>query len=134
MGALLRHFPTLDEVNDVLHGMPREKVAGLDGMTVEILDHHWDTIKGDLLDEMLHFFNHCRMLSLMNHKFLVLIPKINSPSTLNDYTPISCVGISYKVISKLLANRLLTVLPNLIVDNLVTFIKGRRISNCINLA
>lgn len=64
----------------------------------------------------------------MNHTFLVLIPKIDLPSTLDDYCPFM-FGVPYKVISRLLAKRLNYVLPNQ-----AAFIKGRRISGCVNLA
>lgn len=49
--------------------------------------------------------------------FLVLIPKKEAPTTLADYRPISCLGVVYKIVSKLLANRMSVVLPNLIGDS-----------------
>lgn len=70
------------------------------------------------------------MLTALNHTFLVLIPKSPSPTTLNDYWLISCIGV---VISKIIASRLLTTLPTLITENQFTFIKGRWISDAINL-
>lgn len=74
------------------------------------------------------------MLIALNHTFLVLILKSPTPMTLHDYRPISCIGVAYKVISKLITNHLLTTLPNLIAKNQFAFIKGRRISDAINLA
>lgn len=58
---------------------------------------------------------------------------MDSPSTLEEYRSISCVGVMYKVIYRLLTNRMSTVLLNLIADNQGAFIKGRRISYYINL-
>ncbi|XP_025982145.1 uncharacterized protein [Glycine max] len=49
-----------------------------------------------------------------NASFIALIPKTNSPQSLNDYRPISLIGCVYKIMSKVLANRLALVLPHLI--------------------
>uniref|UniRef100_A0A251RWC4 Putative reverse transcriptase domain, Reverse transcriptase zinc-binding domain protein n=1 Tax=Helianthus annuus TaxID=4232 RepID=A0A251RWC4_HELAN len=59
--------------------------------------------------------------------FIALIPKVKDPLGLNDYRPISLVGIINKVISKLLANRLKKVLNNIISPTQSAFIGGRYI-------
>lgn len=45
-----------------------------------------------------------------NASFVVLIPKRDNPTCLNDYRPISLVGCIYKVLAKLLAGRLAKVM------------------------
>ena len=62
-----------------------------------------------------------------NASFLALIPKVNHPQSLNDYRPISLIGCMYKVIAKLLANKLRHVIPVLIDERQTTFIKDRHI-------
>ena len=49
-----------------------------------------------------------------NATFLALIPKSTHPQSLNDYRPISVIGCMYKVIAKLLANRLRSVVSGII--------------------
>lgn len=51
----------------------------------------------------------------------------NDPLTLNDYRPISLVCCQYKIISKALATRLQSVLPNLISENQTAFVSGWQI-------
>lgn len=92
--------------------MPKGKSLVLDGMIVEILVHNWQIIKDDMLQDVLHFFRNRRMLALLNHTFLVLIPKNLALATLKEYKPISCLGVAYNVISRILSNRLMSVLPN----------------------
>lgn len=113
----MHRYLTIEEIKEVLCGMPHEKAPKPCGMTVEIMVHHWNTIKEDLIVVALHFFSHRHMLSTMNHTFLVLKPKRYFPTTLDDYRPISYVGVPYKIISKILANCLLIVFPNLNAGN-----------------
>lgn len=93
MATWLRRYPTIEEIKEVLHGMSKGKLSRLDDMTIEILVYHWNTIKEDMLEAILHFFrNQIRMLCPLNHTFIVLIPKVGVPSTLGEYIPISCMG------------------------------------------
>ena len=62
------------------------------------------------------------------------MPKRDNPSTLNEYRPISLVGCVYKVISKLLANRLKRVLPNVIDKNQTAFLSGRGLLDSVLVA
>lgn len=75
MVAWLWRYPWLEEIHDILKGMPKGKSSISDGFMVEILQHHWVTIKDDLLAAILHFFCNRQKLSSLNHTFLVLIPK-----------------------------------------------------------
>ena len=53
---------------------------------------------------------------------------------MDDYRPISLVGCTYKIISKILSNRLKSVLPKIINYSQSTFIKGRRLLDSILVA
>ena len=66
----------------------------------------------------------------MNASFIALIPKRFSLSSLNKYKPISLVGCIYKLLSKVLANRLRGVMEKVIGPNQFSFIKGRKILDC----
>lgn len=44
---------------------------------------------------------------------------------MRDYRPIACCNVLYKVVSKILANRLKTLLPRIIAENQSAFVKGR---------
>lgn len=65
---------------------------------------------------------------------LVLIPKVTTPRQMGDYRPISLVNFFGKIISKILANRLATLLPKLIDEEHTGFVHGRSISQHIAIA
>lgn len=64
-----------------------------------------------------------------NTSFISLIPKRADPTTPKEYQPISLICCQYKVIAKLLANRLLTVLPYIISNTQSAYIKERQITD-----
>lgn len=61
--------------------------------------------------------NHRGMRNKISDTNVVLIPKVREPKEMKDLCPISLCNISYKLISKVLANRLKTFLPDIIEDN-----------------
>ena len=62
-----------------------------------------------------------------NPSFIALIPKKLDPLGFSDYMPISLIGYVYKVISKILANRLAKVIDSVIGPNQSAFVAGRQI-------
>ena len=62
-----------------------------------------------------------------NASFITLIPKVQNPLLVKDYRPISLIGAQYKIIAKLLAGRLATVIGNLVSEEQTAFVKGRQI-------
>lgn len=57
--------------------------------------------------------------------FVTLIPKVDCPSQLGDFTPISLVRSLYKILSKVLVSRLSSVMDKPISPNQFVFLKGR---------
>ncbi|GJR02184.1 transposon TX1 uncharacterized [Tanacetum coccineum] len=62
-----------------------------------------------------------------NASFVTLIPKVDDPLGLGDYWPISLIGSYYKIISKLLSERIKKVIGNVIGEVQNAFIHGRYI-------
>lgn len=67
----------------------------------------------------------------LNSSFITLIPKISSPQRIVDFRPISLIGNAYKIVVKVLAERLSKVIDSIIADNQTTFIKVCQIMDII---
>ena len=105
----------------------REKCPGPDGFNFNFIKEFWEVVKSDFRRFVDEFHVHGCFPKGSNASFLALIPKINHPQTFDDYRPISLIGCMYKVIAKLLANRLKLVISALIDERQTTFIKERHI-------
>ncbi|XP_020412169.1 uncharacterized protein LOC109947117 [Prunus persica] len=75
-----------------------------------------------------------RLQADVNHTNIALIPKVNSPKTVNHYRPICLCNVSYKIISKILVNQLRPILSKCISKNRGAFALGRSIFDNILIA
>lgn len=83
---------------------------------------------------MLEFFRTGKLLKQLNHCIISLIPKSGRAALVGDFRPISCCNVVYKVITKLLADRMGSVLPLIIDKAQSAFVKGRSMVENIYLA
>ena len=86
------------------------------------------------MNVVLDFLNNGVMLPYLNHTDIVLIPKVKNPEKMSEFRPISLYNVIYKVISKVLANRLKQVLPNIISPTQSAFVPGRLITDKVIVA
>ena len=82
----------------------------------------------------MNFLNSGNIDPEINYTHIVLIPKLKSPEKMSDYRPISLFNVIYKIISKVLANRMKKILPQLISPTQSAFVLGRLITDNILVA
>jgi hypothetical protein len=122
---------TKAEIDGIVRDLPSDKSPGLDGFNNEFLKKCWHIIKQDFYSLGFGFFTNNICLRSINGSFITLIPKVNSPSRVKDYRPISLLNTSVKLLTKLLANRLQPVITKLVHKNQYGFIKSRTIQDCL---
>lgn len=114
--------------------MESNKALGPDGMSAHFFKFYWNIIRGEVIEAITAFFQRGYMLGEINHSFIVLITKGNKAAMVSQFRVISLCNVIYKIISKLLANRLKQVLSKLISPWQVAFIPGRKIQENTFLA
>ncbi|RVW40043.1 Transposon TX1 uncharacterized 149 kDa protein [Vitis vinifera] len=115
------------EIHAALMGMNGDKAPGSDGFMVAFWQRCWETVKEDVLDMFKEFHEQNSFIKSLNHTFLVLLPKKGGAEDMGDYRPISLLGGLYKLLTKVLANRLKKVIGNVVSSDQNAFIKGRQI-------
>ncbi|XP_050232935.1 uncharacterized protein LOC126681437 [Mercurialis annua] len=123
-----------EEIYATLLGCDDNKAPGPDGFNYFFYKKAWKSIKGDLISLFQQFYTFANFPVGLNTAFLVLIPKFRGASDIKDFRPISLINGVFKLISKVLANRLSTILPMVISANQFGFIKGRSIHDCHMIA
>ena len=125
---------TEQEIKEVLFSMPNDKSPGPDGYTTEFYKATWDILGVEFVVAVQSFFAKGFLPKGVNSTILALIPKTMEAMEMKDYRPISCCNVIYKVISKIIANRLKMVLPQFIAGNQSAFIKDRLLIENLLLA
>lgn len=131
---LLEAEVTQEEIRKVLFAMPSNKSPGPDGYPCEFFKSAWSVVAQDFLVAVQSVFKYGFLPKGVNSTILALVPKKTDSLEMKDYRPIACCNVLYKVVSKILANRLKLLLPRLITENQSAFISGRLLMENVLLA
>jgi hypothetical protein len=96
---------THEEIDEIVKHLPLDKAPGPDGFNGAFLKKCWPIIK-DIYQLCFDFFHHSGDIQPINNAFITLVPKVNNPTSVNDYMPISLINCVTKIITKVLGNRL----------------------------
>lgn len=113
------------EVHDAIKGLKPGKSPGPDGLSAEFSKEFYDI----LIDPLLNMFNDSLIKymlpqSLREANISLILRKGKAPEDCASYRPISLLNVDLKILSKILAIRLESLLPMLINEDQTGFIKG----------
>ena len=121
-----------EECNRVLLTFKTNKSPGNDGLTCEFYKHFWDDIKHVLVDSFNASYEHGELSPSQRQAVITLIHKKGKDRLkLENWRPISLLNVDYKIVSKVIANRLNQVIPKLINISQTGFINGRFMSDSV---
>ena len=134
MNARLMAPYSAEEVKRALFQMSPSKSPGPDGMTALFFQKFWNIVGTNVTDAVLDFLNCGKMLSSINFTHIALVPKVKSPDCMPQFRPISLCNVLYKIVSKVLVNRMKVILPWVISDSQSAFVLGHMITDNVIIA
>ncbi|KAL3837670.1 hypothetical protein ACJIZ3_022261 [Penstemon smallii] len=117
-------IPTVDEIKEVVKKMDSKISPGPDGKPVFTYKTHWDIVGEALVETVQHFFSTGHLSEEINATYFMFVLIANKPALLKNFRPLTICNVTYKVISKIMANRLQPILDNIISP----IVRGRSIS------
>ena len=120
-----------EDVRRALFSMHPSKSPGPDGMSPFFFQKFWHIVGPDVTMTMLSVLHLGKYLRKMNFTHIVLIPKKNDPQNITEFRPISLGNVVSYIVSKILANRVKSILPNIISDTQSAFIPDIDLSQIV---
>eukprot|EP00253_Pinus_taeda_P032686 PITA_32686 len=130
----LRKTITMEEVEEAVRNMPNDKAPGPDGFTINFYKACWNIVKQDIWEIVEDSRRSKTILKSLNSTFIALVPKVEEANTPEKFRPIALCNVIYKIISKVIANRVKMILPGIISQEQSGYMEGRQILDNILLA
>lgn len=121
--------PSRDEIRTTLFSIDGDKAPGPNGYSSKFFKTTWHITGDHFVAAVSKFFTTGHLLKAWNHAIIALTPKTNHSPTVSDFRLISCCSVFYKVVAKILANQLSSVLDGLIDCSQAVFIPSQHMSD-----
>ncbi|XP_059650532.1 uncharacterized protein LOC132296338 [Cornus florida] len=119
-----------EEVNAVVMGFHPDKSPGPDGFPARFYQTFWQVVDKNVVAVVQNFFSSGTMPLGISSCFLTLLPKVGNASKVGEFRPIALCNLVYKIITKLMANRLALLLPKLVGVEQCAFVKDDLLVAC----
>ncbi|GAU35047.1 hypothetical protein TSUD_30130 [Trifolium subterraneum] len=115
------------EIQQALFQMHPDKSPGPDGFNPAFYQRFWEQCSDDIFRAASTWLERVYFPTSLNETNICLIPKCDNPTSMKDLRPISLCNVLYKMISKVLANRLKCCLDKCVSQEQLAFVEGRSI-------
>ncbi|GKV51601.1 hypothetical protein SLEP1_g58236 [Rubroshorea leprosula] len=131
--SLIKPF-NVEEIKVAVEDCDSSKAPSPDGFNFRFVKSEWEVIKEDVIGFLQDFHKNSKMVRGLNTSFIGLIPKVDNPQKIEEFRPISLIGVMYKILAKILANRLKKVLDGVVGEQQMAFISGRQLMDGVVIA
>ena len=122
---LLCRIPSNTEIKNTVMAMPPWKAPGPDGLGAIFYQQNWETVAKDVLNVVKQCFVTKKITEHMAETNIVLIPKCDKPVYVRDFRPISLCNVIYKIVSKIIADRIKPMVNKVVGPCQRSFVHGR---------
>jgi len=88
------------EVKEVVWQCEGSKSPSPDGFNFTFIRNCWDVLKTDVMEALQVFHETGVIPKGCNASFIALVPIVSDPLSLDQFRPISLVGVFYKIVTK----------------------------------
>lgn len=120
---------TSEEVKLTVFAMHADKSPGLDGLNPGFFQAYWQIIGADVVKCCQHFVSTGELPEGINQTVVCFIPTVKNPQKMTELRPISLCNVLFRILSKVMANRLKICLPNIISEQHSAFVEGRLLTD-----
>jgi hypothetical protein len=131
---ILTAIPDSEEIKQAVFTLSGDSAPGPDGFGGCFYQTYWDIVAPDVCLAVQYFFQNNHLMRNYNSSNVVLIPKFKGADRVEDFRPIAITNFKFKIITKILADRLANICARIISPQQRGFIKGRHIHDCIGIA
>jgi hypothetical protein len=107
---------SIEEIKMVVFSLKHNSAPGPDGFPAEFFQDFWDLIHIDLWNLFKDFYDGVLDIKRLNFGLVTLLPKVENPTDMQNFRPICLLNVSYKIITKVLTNRLASCITKVISD------------------
>nr|GEV29367.1 hypothetical protein [Tanacetum cinerariifolium] len=121
----LERSVTYDKIKRAVWDCGSNKSPGPDEFTFDFYRRYWKIIDKDVVNAVEEFFVSSKFPPGTNSLFISFVPKMQDAKVVKDFSPISLIGSIYKIIAKIMANRL-----SMVIGDLVSDVQSAFVFNC----
>jgi hypothetical protein len=123
-----------EEIKNVVFDLNGDGAPRPDGFGGHFYQTFWDIVETDVVQSVQEFFISGVLAPNINFNLIVMVPKAPGPKSMGDYRPIGSANFQFKIVTKIIANRLALITMCIIFVEQHGFIQNRNISDCVILA
>lgn len=122
------------EFSAAVKQMHPDKSAGPDGLNPAFYQKFWTLFGKEVFLSCRKWLQDVAFPASLNDTTVVLIHKKDDADSMKDLRPIALCNVLYKIIAKVLSNRLRELLPGIIAENQSAFVPNKSITDNVLVA